>query len=117
MILLCDEGVDRPIVERLRRDGHEVLYVAEMSPSISDEEVLEEANRRGALLVTLDKDFGELVFRQQRVSSGVLLVRLAGLTPEEKQATVSSAIRLHAEELIGSFSVVTSGKIRIRPRS
>jgi predicted nuclease of predicted toxin-antitoxin system len=68
LILLCDEGVDRPIVERLRRDDHEVVHIAELSPSISDEQILEEANRRGALLLTLDKDFRELVFRQGRIS-------------------------------------------------
>jgi len=44
MNLLADESVDAPIVERLRTDGHSVAYVAEMSPSIPDEEVLERAN-------------------------------------------------------------------------
>jgi Domain of unknown function (DUF5615) len=62
MILLADESVDRPIVERLRQDGHDVTYVAELSPSISDEQVLQEANTRNALLLTEDKDFGELVY-------------------------------------------------------
>jgi predicted nuclease of predicted toxin-antitoxin system len=56
----CDEGVDRQIVDRLRADGFAVDYVAEISPSIQDEMVLEQANARGALLVTVDKDFGEL---------------------------------------------------------
>jgi predicted nuclease of predicted toxin-antitoxin system len=93
-----------------------VVHIAELSPSISDEQVLEEANRRGALLLTLDKDFGELVFRQGRISSGVLLIRLAGLGTEEKQSAVSSAIRLHGAELLGSFSVIDSGKLRIRRR-
>jgi len=116
LILLCDEGVDRPIVDHLREQGHEVLYVAEMSPGITDEAVLVEANRRGALLLTLDKDFGDLVFRQNRLSSGVLLLRLSGLDPAEKQTTVSSALRLHGEELIGAFSVLSSGKLRIRRR-
>jgi len=62
--LLADEGVDRQIVARLRRDGHNVRYVAEMSPGIPDEAVLDAANRGEALLLTADKDFGELVFRQ-----------------------------------------------------
>ncbi len=44
MKLLADESVDRPIVERLRDDGHEVVYVAELSPSIGDDEVLQKAN-------------------------------------------------------------------------
>jgi predicted nuclease of predicted toxin-antitoxin system len=66
MNILADESVDRQIVERLRQDGHEVLYIAEMEPSIEDDLVLERANERSALLVTADKDFGELVFRDKR---------------------------------------------------
>lgn len=59
MNLLADESVDRPIVERLRQDGHATLYVAELAPGVSDEDVLREANSRSALLLTEDKDFGE----------------------------------------------------------
>ena len=70
MNLLADESVDRPIVERLRDDGHEVVYVAELSPSIGDDEVLQKANDSRALLLTTDKDFGELVFRQRRLNLG-----------------------------------------------
>ena len=44
MMLLADESVDRPIVERLCQDEHDTLYVAEMSPSITDDQVLQEAN-------------------------------------------------------------------------
>ncbi len=63
MNLLADESVDRPIVEQLRQDGHDVLYVAEMEPGIPDDVVLQRANEHQALLVTEDKDFGELVYR------------------------------------------------------
>ena len=72
---MADESVDQPVVDRLREDGHHVLAVAEMPPSIPDEAVLTLANQQGALLLTADKDFGELVFRQRRVSAGVLLIR------------------------------------------
>jgi predicted nuclease of predicted toxin-antitoxin system len=61
--LVCDEGVDRQVVDRLRRDGHDVAYVAELNPGITDEDVLAIAEDRRALLLVSDKDFGELVFR------------------------------------------------------
>ena len=57
MNLLADESMDKPIVEQLRQDGHDVLYVAEMEPGISDEVVLQRANEHQALLITEDKDF------------------------------------------------------------
>jgi predicted nuclease of predicted toxin-antitoxin system len=61
--LVADESVDRPTVLRLREEGHEVLYVAEFSPGVADDDVLEQANTRNAVLVTANKDFGELVYR------------------------------------------------------
>jgi hypothetical protein len=52
MNLLADEGVDRPIVEQLRKDGHSVVYIAEMSPGIADDVILAQANANNALLLT-----------------------------------------------------------------
>ena len=60
---MADEGVDRQIVERLRDDGHEVAYVAELAPGMPDDAVLDQAQRTGAVLLNADKDFGELVHR------------------------------------------------------
>jgi predicted nuclease of predicted toxin-antitoxin system len=114
MILLADESVDRPIVERLRQDGHDTTYVAELAPSISDDAVLQEANSRTALLLTEDKDFGELVYRLCRVHAGVVLIRLAGLTPAAKAALVAKVLQDHAAELSGAFTVISPGAVRIR---
>ena len=46
MKCLADEGVDRMIVDKLREAGHEVLYIAEMDPGISDQVVLEKVQER-----------------------------------------------------------------------
>jgi predicted nuclease of predicted toxin-antitoxin system len=116
MNFLADESVDHPIVERLRDDGHDVLAVAEMAPGMPDETVLAQANQRGALLLTGDKDFGELVFRQHRVTAGVVLVRLAGVSAGAKAEIVSATIRDHGTELLHAFTVISPGMVRIRPR-
>ena len=117
MNFVADEGVDRPIVESLRDDGHAVWYIAEMSPSISDEEVLQLANDQQAILVTFDKDFGELVFRQNQAAQGIVLLRLHGLSPQEKATLFLTVVHEHALELRHSFTVVTPMKIRIRSSS
>ncbi len=117
MNLLADESVEREIVDRLRAEGHVTIYVAELSPSISDDEVLDEANMRNALLVTGDKDFGELVYRLGRFHNGVVLLRLAGLSPAAKAEAVASLFRDHAAELVGGFCVISPGSIRIRRRT
>ena len=114
MMLFADESVDRPIVERLRHEGHDTLYVAELSPSITDDDVLREANSRDALLLTEDKDFGELVYRLARVHAGVVLIRLAGLPPLTKADTVAKVLQDHGSELPGAFTVISPGAVRIR---
>lgn len=114
MNLLADEGVDRAIVARLRQDGHDVVSIAELSPSITDEEVLQQANDLGSLLMTGDKDFGELVFRQGRVHAGIILLRLSGLPTSDKADLVGEAFRDHAGEFSGAFSVISPGIVRIR---
>jgi hypothetical protein len=103
--LVANEGVDRPVVERLRQDGHDVVYVAELSPGITDEEVLQQANVRSAVLLTADKDFG------------VILLRLAGLANATKAEIVAEVCRDRTAELVGAFSVVSPGQVRIRQRS
>ena len=114
MTFLADESVDRQIVERLRLDGHLVAYVAEMSPGIMDDTVLMESRISESVLITADKDFGELVFRQGQASTGVLLIRLWGLGPAMKAAVVSESIQEHGQELAGAFAVLSPGNIRIR---
>jgi len=114
MNLLADESVDAALVDRLRADGHEVAYVAEMSAGLPDDSVLDHANRRGALLLTADKDFGELVFRLRRTAQGVILARLAGLSAPLKAQVVSDALRIHGKKMRGAFSVITPGAVRIR---
>ena len=117
MNLLADESLDCAIVARLRHEGHTVIYVAELAPSTSDEEVLRLANDHGALLVTADKDFGELIYRHGRVHAGVVLVRLAGLANETKAGIVSEVFVSRGADLQGAFSVISPGIVRIRRAS
>ena len=117
MKILADEGVDRPIVERLRQSSHQVWCVAEMEPGISDNVVLDLANQKGAILLTADKDFGELVFRQGQMTRGVILIRLAGISPIRKAEIVASALAAHGGEMGQAFTVITPGAVRIRHRA
>ena len=114
MNFLADESVDRQIVDALREDDHAVLYVTEMDPGISDDEVLDKAKKGSAILITADKDFGELVFRQQRITMGVVLVRMAGLLPSKKAEIASTMIKKHLDAIQNAFSVISPNTIRIR---
>jgi predicted nuclease of predicted toxin-antitoxin system len=114
MKLVADESIDQPIVERLRADGHEVVAILEAGPGLPDDEVLAVAESEDALLLTADKDFGDLVYRQRRINSGVLLIRLAGLTAARKSELASALLESHGVELQGAFTVLSPGSVRIR---
>jgi predicted nuclease of predicted toxin-antitoxin system len=111
---VADQSVDYQVVSRLREDGHEVFYIAETHSGATDDSVLTQANLQKAVLLTSDKDFGDLVFRQHLISSGILLLRIAGLSQERKAAIVAEAIRKHGPAMSEGFTVLTSKTIRIR---
>ena len=114
MNLVVDESVDRRIVDALRQDGHNVLYISEFAPSIVDQEVLDLANRNGALLVTEDKDFGELVFRNGQIHTGVVLIRLGGLSAQAKVRNILNIFANQGTKLLNAFSVISPGRVRVR---
>jgi predicted nuclease of predicted toxin-antitoxin system len=114
MKLLADESVDGPVVVRLRGDGHDVAWVAEDAPGQADDAVLARAYGQGVVLITSDKDFGELVYRQRRPHAGVLLLRLSGLDEAAKCELVSRAVGEHGVDMTGAFSVLDGSALRIR---
>ena len=114
MIFIADESVDCQIIERLRQDGHRVFDVTELNPGISDDKVLSMANESKAILLTADRDFGDLVFRQGRLHEGIVLIRLAGLSSTKKAELTSSIINRHTKEIKQAFSVITAASVRIR---
>lgn len=63
MNFVADESVDGPIVDLLRSKGHPIVYIAEMKQGVDDQTVFDLANNDRAVLLTEDKDFGEIVYR------------------------------------------------------
>jgi len=114
MNFLADENIDSQIVQQLRDEGYTVLYVRELEPGISDDQVLDLANQVSAILITNDKDFGELVFRLRKINSGVILLRLSGLSSLAKSQTLLMVINQYSTEINESFTVVRPDKIKIR---
>ena len=114
MRLFADESVDYPIVATLRERGHDVEYVGELSPGIADTEVLRIAVEERRLLITADKDFGDLVFRQNLPTVGIVLIRLAGISPTDKATLVANVIRDRSPDMPGAFTVITPKLVRIR---
>jgi predicted nuclease of predicted toxin-antitoxin system len=110
--IVADERVDFRIVVQLRKFGFQVYAISEEQYSIKDETVLAVAVEQNALLITEDKDFGELVFRFQLRHSGILLVRIE--EPNQKIELTAKAISANYSDLKDRFSVLSKSKRRIK---
>lgn len=114
MKLVADESVDSGIISRLRQLGISVISISEVSSGIKDSEVLKIAAENQILLITEDKDFGELAYRLKLVHSGILLIRLSDTPRKERISIVADTIDKHFEKLRCNFSVINKSGLRIK---
>lgn len=109
---LVDESVEFRIVLSLRKLGFDVTSVSEENPSISDSEVIKVSSQQKRVLITNDKGFGGLVFKEKYKSHGVILIRLPDQNVEEKILRLDKIIQSKAEELENLFTTITEKQIR-----
>ena len=96
----------------LRRAGHDVVSIAEYAPGISDEEVVRVARTENRIIVTFDRDYGELIFRRQlSMPAGILYLRFLPSNPGEVADYVSRLIG-DGIELEGRFTTAERGRVR-----
>jgi predicted nuclease of predicted toxin-antitoxin system len=112
---LVDECCDAQLVDALRGDGHDVLYVTESLRGATDDELLTRAFSEGRILVTEDKDFGELVYRLQRPARGVVLLRFDVADRASKVTCMRHLLVREGHRLLGAFVVLERDKVRVRP--
>ncbi len=115
MRFLVDENVSRLVIERLRDGGHDVASIAETRSGAPDQEVLSAADAADRILITEDRDFGEMVIRQRLGVHGIMLLELDRLSNAMEAATVAEFVSTHADALLGNLVVIEPGRIRIRP--
>jgi predicted nuclease of predicted toxin-antitoxin system len=115
MRFLADENFPGDAVRALRRNGFEVAWVSEDSAGVSDRTILGRCEAEDRVLLTLDKDFGDLVFRGGfALPPGIVLFRMNTESPSEFAIMAMDALRSN-HEWKGFFSVVTQDRIRMRP--
>ncbi len=86
----------------------------EFAAGLSDTDVISLARHEKRLLLTEDKDFGELVFRREREVPGVVLMRLAPENSVLKVARLAAAIERYGDDLFGRYMVIDEGRLRSR---
>ncbi len=116
MKFVADESCAAPVIRALRQAGHDVVAIAEVARGATDNQVLDRAFTENRILITEDRDFGEMVFGRGRSSAGVILVRFPTQARCAQPATVVSAVTKLGSKLKGVFAVVQPGRVRISAR-
>ena len=116
MNFLADESCAGPVVRMLRQAGHDVVAISEVARGATDEQVLERALNEKRVLITEDRDFGELVYARGQSSAGVILLRFPARARHAKPATVAEAVAKLGSRLQDAFTVIEAGRVRISSR-
>ena len=113
MRFLVDECTGPTVADWLRSLHHDVFSVYDGARGLDDLSIIEKANLENYILITNDKDFGELVFRMKRPHKGVILLRLKDERCNNKIAVLRRVLELYSDKLANSFTVVTEKTVRI----
>ena len=114
MRFLADENIPAAAVAALKAAGNDVAWVRSESPGLIDPDVLAWAVREGRILITFDKDFGELARAGTPAGAGgVVLFRLP-MPKGEKAGRLISKVIASRDDWVGHFSVIEPGRIRMR---
>jgi len=117
MKLLADENIPASVVRVLARDGHDIAWIRSEAPGISDGEVMRLAHQQNRIILTYDKDFGELAVRDTICPCrGIILLRIPQKNPDWVAGYIREVI-LSRQDWEGHFSVIEEERIRMRPLS
>ena len=111
---ILDMGVGNKVGQYLASQGYDALLISTINPSMSDSDILAIAENENRMVITMDKDFGELVYHSERKHAGVLLLRLEDATGEEKVEVMQFIMENFEDRLQNKFFVFKNGRLRIR---
>ncbi len=115
MRLLANENIPLDAINALRKDGHDILWIRAEAPGSTDVEVMALAQEQDRVLITFDKDFGELAFRsKQPAACGIILFRVPMTSAAYIAHVLVKAIGSRSDWK-GHFAVVERDRIRMRP--
>ncbi|CAN5770343.1 hypothetical protein BH24ACI3_BH24ACI3_16610 [soil metagenome] len=113
MRFLVDECTGPAVAAWLKDLGHEIFSVFDEAQAASDDEILAKAFGENWILITNDKDFGEMIFRERRQHLGVIFLRLADERSANKIAVLRKVLGSHSGRLEKRFVTATETRIRI----
>ena len=114
MKFLIDVGVGKKVENWLRENGYDILAVRDIDAHAKDSKILQLAFEQKRMIITMDKDFGELVFNSGKQHAGVLILRLEDADADTKVGVIKNILLNYSDHLKSSFCVYQDGKLRIR---
>ena len=115
MDFLANENFPLLSVRRLREAGHQVVSIIQESPGSKDEDILARANTESLIILTFDRDYGELIYRHQALPpAGVVYFRFAPATPSEPADILINIMKRGFLSLSGKFTIIEKGRVRQR---
>ena len=115
MKFLADVNIEKTIVDELRMLGYDIVWIVDENPYLDDMSIFKIAQNENRILLTNDKDFGEIVFRQKLVSAGIILLRIKGQDTGEKIKLLRKVLISHHDRISKHFVVITKEKVRFIP--
>ena len=112
--IVIDVGVGKVIEEWLSQQEYNTIAISKVNPEMTDYDIIQMANKEDAIIITMDKDFGELVFKTYLPHKGILLLRLDDAVSEEKLSAIQNILPDYLAQIQNHFSVYQNGKLRIR---
>lgn len=112
---LADVNIEKEVVDDLARLGYDVKWIPEYDCETLDEDLLRIADTEQRILITNDKDFGELVFLQRKLSTGEILIRVKGQRTRDKVKLMRKLLERFGNKLSNHFIVATKNKFRFIP--
>jgi predicted nuclease of predicted toxin-antitoxin system len=113
MLFLADESCDLCMTRILRAEGHDVMLVSDTHQGANDLTVINLALTLSRVLITEDKDFGQLVYASGQCHNGVILLRYSFQLRHQIADQLSALVKSRGESLAHAFSVIEPGRIRI----
>ena len=118
MRFLANENYPYPSILLLRKNGLEVISISENWSGISDEEVLSKAVDENLIILTFDRDYGELLFKYKRESPpAVIYYRIKGKTPQDAAIILFDLLDNQSIMIDNYFTVIEENAIRQRKLS
>lgn len=107
MKFILDENIGKKVAQYLRTQGYPTQRIREINPGIEDSQVLNLALSQNSILITLDKDFGQLIFKLGQKHAGVIFLRMDDQTQENVIKALNYVLLNHKDKLETAFLTLT----------